>query len=318
MELNFKIGDWCHAINAGDFVFKSTIDVIRSILISEKAGSGEKASIASLFGLGKLSACSFEESCLIVCLENLYQSRLQFLSYVYSLSGYVHSLQYMNIVASEAVQDFPLSSPLLQFWTTLKMVSVSGYASLRSYWNTIENSRLFWGGGITTKECWFQLQAEFIHAIKISKQSVIDPCGNLIPNANVKRNIVSRLVPDWKWLLRKVNFHEWPEDRFSRLEAMLEGMVNNPNIQHAPWLWRLYWVVLFAHHQFILSTFPSRKIRVSYLQEAKKVALRGIQVCGYCKALYMDMLGPLRGAFSEKELLSITQLMETQGIYIRC
>ncbi len=311
---------------AGDAIFCKFVEVIRMILLNFPCESisfaTDELNIATCFGYGMMHHNSSpQESQLVMCLEKLSQHRLQYLSYTYSICCGSHSLPHLKSAVWSSLKDFPFSPPLLDVWTTLNMISVSGYLTLRSYWRDIINTRLPWGGGITVNECWFEIQAELIHIIKVSKQILIDPCGGSIKVKSEKNFpcIENLVVPDWQWLLQNIQWQHWSEDKFSRLENILERMVSNPNTSNCPYIWRIYWMILYAHHYQSSFTFKDRIYnKISYLNEAKKVALRGIQSCGYCKALYMDMLGPLRAAFSDKELLSITQLMEEQGIFVRC
>lgn len=115
-------------------------------------------------------------------------------------------------------------------------------------------------------------------------------------------------------------------DSFQRLGAMLEQVVSCPMSSDVPWIWRLY------SHAYL---------SVGDVDTAKKMGLRALAKCGWCKALYVDMLGAFSAqpAASEngsaaavtaataaetdentkrdEELAAIARMMQSQGIFLR-
>ncbi len=165
----------------------------------------------------------------------------------------------------------------------------------------------------------------------------------------------SSMTIDWKYLLYDcLQVPRWSNEQYHSIQALFEQLLfpttsnTNTNTTTASsssfttshtsvsigcvWMWRMYYMIVAIHggkeskvHQPSCSNSAYAKSQQckciptkASLEEAKKIFLRGLVVCGWCKDYYLDALGLLRPVFTEKEIQSLLNVLEGIGIMLRC
>lgn len=334
-------------VEAGDSVFRASIDLVRSILVEGSFQRNEyeqpstssldeipaslliqsnrlsasplklPVSLPELEVLGELPIGSSCEVALMVLLERLHHARLEYVLFAHQhrstspLSAEEERAceKHQTVLSAtlQGLSDFPLSVPLLHVYVNYQSNVPGGYRCLRQYFRTVSRNRIFSSCIVLSTERLYELLAEIIHAFQLRSESDAweSDSKSILKQPepwHMPDNEFLIGLPDWGILIRAIRAAEWREDSHKKVKFLFEQMLREPYTQQMPWIWRLYLLVELARENYL---------------DAKKIALRAINHCGWCKLLYMDIFGPLRPCFADEELNDLSKVMEKQGIFLR-
>lgn len=229
-----------------------------------------------------------------------------------------------------------------------------GYRTIRQYWKQAHLKRTFKqassstththvqqmmmeyahivgcsGDALSVRERCFEIAVELIRHNHILYQYVYSSCMTAFPVENTDMKFV---WPDWKLFFTDMvphykvmyGYHSHDEDisqvhkchirlpalaeSLHRISAVFEQILSCPTMKNVPWFWRLY-----SHS--LLS--------VGDVIRARKITLRALSNCGWCKAIFLDLLGPLTAqqiggeVEVESDAAVILRMMEAQGMFLR-
>jgi hypothetical protein len=239
----------------------------------------------------------------------------------------------------------------------------NGYRAMRQYWRDVHATRSlgpyvqerdphasmaflrtvgYHGNKLSLRERAFELGLELLRHRHVLHQTLT--ALHTTNSTETRRTSASSstVLPDWRTFFTDIIPHyrfmyETPSydaeiqrqpvlklvvpaviESLQRVGTILEQVVSWPRSSDVPWVWRLY------SHLYL---------SVGDVETAKKVGLRALAKCGWCKAMYVDMLGAFsaRPAATEEEkevekedtkkrdeeLAAIARMMQSQGIFLR-
>eukprot|EP00981_Chlorochromonas_danica_P000029 scaffold21_cov179-Ochromonas_danica.AAC.2 len=242
----------------------------------------------------------------------------------------------------QGLHDFPLNPHLLLLFNTIT-VFYQKQQTRRLYYNqAIPIERNYWNQNYQTME---HLHAVLAEAFSLSDGELIAQEGDglnslrdcsvsLVDEQAIEARVEivdnNQIQPDCLTFLHGLHLSTWSWNTLSSLLAFLEKRLTMfSSAATVPLLWRIYLHLLLVQYRRLIATdtttttstsqaSSTNTIAVNKLRkEIQKVCYRALHHCGGCKMLYMDIMGPASVVFSEKELQSLGDLMESQGIYMR-
>lgn len=261
-------------------------------------------------------------------------------------------------MAMDALKTYSQDSRLLGCWIFLQYFGRGfgldthchrGYRAIRQYWRYQHAKRSLQfvtddkkvlheylqfvgsnGEHLSLRERCFEIAVEFLRHNHVLYQYASVPLETRSLRSNLLlpdwKNFFSLLVPQYRVMYEYHSFDEiitgdlsklcLPDvmDSYRRICAVFEQILSCPSTHHVPWLWRLY-----------LHTVLS----VGDVTVARNIALRALAKCGYCKALFVDLLGALSAVPAIDEVseadkkqiednrIAFVRMMESQGMFLR-
>eukprot|EP01041_Mallomonas_annulata_P001629 gene1629-3160_t len=236
----------------------------------------------------------------LVALERLHIARIEFLLYILHwnvLIGSSHCNRRIQIALKDALFAFPLNGVILQTFLAFEGQLSGGYIRIKSYLNCV-SKRTIWGGGMSALEKIFEICIEIDRNDRNAIQSISPHLTTTSTNTHNIQNNQNANANE----IKDNNDKELQKDLYSKLKILLERAFEEPKMRDMPILWQFY---------------IQMEIKYENYENAKRIFLRAIQSCSYCKRIWIQCYGPLRRCFSEKELKSIMKVMEEKGLHIR-
>lgn len=235
----------------------------------------------------------------------------------------------------QGLHDFPLNPHLLLVFNTIT-IFYQKQRTRRLYYNqAIPIERNYWNQSYQALEHLYAVLAEAFSLLDselIAQEgdglnSLRDYSAGSADEQEVEIvNDNDQMQPDCLTFLHCLHLSTWSLNTLSSLLSFLEKRLTTfSSAVTVPLLWRIYLHLLLVQYRRLNTTTSasqqpssSNTMAVNKLRkEIQKVCYRALHHCGGCKMLYMDIMGPASVVFSEKELQSLGDLMESQGIYMR-
>jgi hypothetical protein len=316
------------AVEVGDEVFAAAISLLRGLVlravpeagandIAEPGGSvpgkgysrhlrrllGEEGTDAGLTGRSLAELCAMHgiastssaEGAVLVAVERLHRSRLQFLLSAYATAevGQVRERRSSLFAAlRRAKSDFPCNGWFQQTFVTLAVAEPGGVLSLKVFLRGAAARRWLWRGGLSPTECVDLVSLEVLQAHR--------------SGSGGSEDAVQTAMPPWAELLdisgaaQEQLVSRWPADAVQKVRGTLESVLASIPGCQVPKLW-LFYIQLEASF--------GRK------ESAKKVFFRAVNQCGWSQDLYTAAAGPcLKASFTVRELRSLESMLEQRGV----
>ena len=319
------------AAHVADSCLLASINLIRELLTVERTTEGEEeVGVAEAEFVGSSVWDSQIEVSLTVLLERLHMSRLLILEVAIEWLPYGiridamsdpdcnherrRLLQSLQAATVTGLRDFPLNISLLNCLVTCMSglstdtCSLKGCLLTRSYFNSLQNRRL-WCGGLMMIEKYFFLYF-MIDSANSSVRLRSDSCSTRQQSlCDVGGSLGVAITVD------EARCADWSDEDCSAIVNALEQCLSATNRDSFfggdAGLWLLYFNLLSR-----INTSRKSKSGVSP-KIARGLFYRALGASTAGKALWMAAMGPLRGAFAAKELKTIADSMESCGLWLR-
>lgn len=277
---------------------------LRRLLGEEGADVGLAGrSLAELCAMHGIASTSSAEGAVLVAVERLHRSRLQFLLIAYATAevGQVRERRSALFTAlRRAKSDFPYNAWFQQTFVTLAVAEPGGVLSLKVFLRGAAARRWLWRGGLSPTECVDLVSLEVLQAYR---SVLILALGS---GSGGSKDAVQTAMPPWAELLdisraaQEQLVSRWPADAVQKVRGTLESVLATMPGCQMPKLW-LFYIQLEASF--------GRK------ESAKKVFFRAVNQCGWSQDLYTAAAGPcLKASFSARELRSLESMLEQRGV----